>query len=86
MLGTDANGHVGKHNDQIINNVDDLDELPSIGIHNPKVENGNGTQLRTFLNETGMVAVNTHVYEASGSTWMGSKGYKSRVDFIILDR
>ncbi len=56
MIGTDANGHVGKHNAEVFSNVEDQEDLPSIGNFNPEVENGNGTQLRTFLNETGMVA------------------------------
>ncbi len=43
MIGTDANGHVGTHNDEIIDNIDNHEELPSIGEYNPETENGNGT-------------------------------------------
>ncbi len=86
MIGTDAKGHVGKHPEDTISNVEDKEDLPSIGECSPETENGNGTQVRTILNDRGMFAANTHINEASGSTWPGSQGSKSRVDYILMDR
>ncbi len=47
IIGTDANGHVGKHNAEIISNVEDEEYQPFIWVYNPEVENQNGTQMRT---------------------------------------
>ena len=68
LLGIDGNAHTGST------------PSSSIGGHEKQVENMNGAELRATLEEHGMHASNT--YFDAGTTWTGSTGLKSRIDYI----
>eukprot|EP00973_Karenia_brevis_P045697 6327863-Karenia_brevis.AAC.1 len=64
----DANGRVGNCTS------------PSVGSVGAENEDENGCRLRTTLEAQQMWAVNT--FMGGHRTWSGSKGHKSRIDYI----
>ena len=49
----------------------------------PQPENSNATRFRRFANESDIAAMNTCIQNASEWTWVGSRGHKSRIDYIL---
>ena len=95
VIGTDANGHVGSHRRQEVDEVGYVeeggcregDEYVHIGGQGAEKENYNGTLMREFLEHHDMVAVNTWDSASSGWTWKSSdQKVKHRVDYVLVDR
>ena len=57
---------------------------PSIGECGSEDENDNGSRMRLFLQCQGLCAVNTVCASGCGPTWTGSRGHRSRLDYIGL--
>ena len=60
---------------------------PGIGQVGSEVENENGSHLKYFILEQGLVAVNTGEQGCRGDafwTWTGSRGHHSRIDYLLL--
>ena len=72
LLGIDANAHVGSI------------PGPSVGECERQEENENGAALRAVTEESFLKLVNT--FFSAGSTWTGSSGWTSRIDYLGLDR
>ena len=54
-----------------------------IGKYHPEDENTNGTSFRFLLSSLRLAAVNTLLPEVAQWTWTGSRGHKSRIDYIF---
>ena len=68
FVGIDSNGKVGST------------PSPSVGSAEPDVENANGFALRSIADASGVCLLNT--YTDAGPTWTGSRGHRSRIDFL----
>ena len=54
-----------------------------VGDAEPEVEGWAGSNVRSFLEDTGLAAINTH-WTTGPTFFSGSSGYSSRVDHICL--
>ena len=70
MVGIDSNGKVGSQT------------CGSVGTEEPDTENANGFALRTVMDGAGLRLLNTFV--KAGPTWTGSRGHKSRIDYLAI--
>jgi hypothetical protein len=70
ILSIDANAHTGSATCTAIGNFD------------PEDESDNGESLRGLLTTHGLVAANTHF--PAGPTWTGSRGHRSRIDYVCI--
>ena len=69
FMGIDANGKLGS----VI--------TPCVGPCEPDVENFNGYALRETATSFDLAVLNT--YTCAGTTWTGSRGHKSRIDYLL---
>ena len=68
ILCIDANARVGSVQSE------------AIGPAQPEPETDNGQRLRLLLDAHGLHACNT--YAKAGSTWSGTRGHESRIDYV----